>query len=53
MNYQIKKNMNARRKGNIQIIRNIGIRHRQTNEDERKKLKKNISGERESYSKPN
>ena len=48
-----KKNLNTRRKGNVQILGNIINRHHQTRGDERKKLKKSISGKRESYSKPN
>ena len=47
------KNQNARRKGNIQILGNIGSGHDQTNGDEGKNWKKNISGERENYSKQN
>ena len=38
-----KKNQNSRRKGNLQILGNIGSWHHQTNGDERKKLKKSIS----------
>ena len=48
-----RKIKNAHGEGNIQILGNIGSRHYQISGDERKKLKKNISGERESYSKPN
>ena len=41
-----------RRKGNLLELENIGSRHH-TSGDERKDLKKSISGERENYSKPN
>ena len=44
---QIKKNQNDQKKGNLQILGNIG------SEDERKKLKNNISVELEDYSKLN
>ena len=48
-----RRNKNARKKGNLKILRNIGSRHHQTRGYERKKLKKNIYGERERYSNPN
>ena len=48
-----RKNQNVRRKGNLQVLGNIRSGHHQTSGDERKKLKKSISGERENYSKPN
>ena len=35
-----RKNQNAPRKGNLQILGNIGSGHNQTSRDERKKLKK-------------
>ena len=35
-----RKNQNARKKGNLQILGNIGNGHHQTNRDERKKLKR-------------
>ena len=41
------KNQTALRKGNLQILGNIRSRHHQTSGDERKKLQKSISGERE------
>ena len=47
------KNQNARRKGNLQILGNIGSGHYQTSGDKRNKSKKNIPGERENYSKLN
>ena len=40
-------------KGNLQILGNIGSWHHQTSADERKNLKKSISGEQENYLKPN
>ena len=42
-------NQNARRKANLQILGNIGNWHHQRSGDERKKLKKSISGEPKSY----
>ena len=48
-----RKTQNARRKINLKILGNIGSGHYQTSGDERKKLQKSISRERESYSKPN
>ena len=48
-----RKNQNARRKENLKVLGNIRSGHRQISGDERKKLKKSISGERENYSKPN
>ena len=48
-----RKNQNARRKGNLQILGNFGSGHHQTCGDERKNLKKNTSEERENYSKLN
>ena len=45
------KTQNTQRKGNFQILRNIGHGHHQTRGDERKKIKNNTSGERENYSK--
>ena len=48
-----RKNQNARGKGNLQILGNIGSWHHQTSGDERKESKKSISGERESYSRQN
>ena len=39
-----RKNLNARKKDNLQILGNIGSGHDQASEDERKKLKKHISG---------
>ena len=51
---KLRKNQNAWRKGNLQVLGNIGSGHHQTSQDERKKKsKKSISGEREKYSKPN
>ena len=50
---KLRKNQNARRKGNLQIHGNIGCGHHQTSGDERKKKQKNIQGEQENYSKPN
>ena len=44
---------NALRKGNLQILGSIWSGHHQTSGDERKKLKKNISGWRKSNSKLN
>ena len=41
-----RKNQNAQRTGKLKILGNAG------SGDERKKLEKNISGEREIYSKP-
>ena len=35
------------------MLGEIGNKHHQISGDERKKFKKNISGEEESYSKPN
>ena len=56
-NYRIKKkNQNAQRKGNLQILGNIESGHHQTRGTERKtfkKSKKSVSGERKNYSKPN
>ena len=46
------KNQNTRRKGNLQILGNIGRGLHQTTIDEKKKEKKTI-GERENYSKLN
>ena len=40
---QEKNNQNAQRKGNLQILWNIGSRHYQTCGNERKNLKKNLS----------
>ena len=34
---KLRTNKNAQRKGNMQILRNIGSWHQQTNRDERKK----------------
>ena len=48
-----RKSIKNQRKGNVQILGNIGSRHHQTSVDEKKKIKKSISGERESYLKPN
>ena len=42
-----RKHQNTRRKGNLRILGNIESEYRQTSGDERKKLKKSISGERE------
>ena len=39
-----RKHKNVRRKGNLQILGNLRSRHHQTSGDERKKLRKNISG---------
>ena len=46
-----RKNQNARRKGNLQILGNIGTWHYQTSRNESKILKKSISEESENYSK--
>ena len=48
-----RKNQNDRRKGKLQIHGNIGSGHHQTSRDERKKMKRSTSGERENYWKPN
>ena len=48
-----KKNHNALRKVNLQVWGNIGRGQHHTSENERKKIKKRISGEREIFSKPN
>ena len=49
-----RKNLNARRKGNLQILGNIGSGHHQTSRDEKiKKIENCISGEGENKSKPN
>ena len=47
------KNQNAWRKGNLEILGNIGSGHHQISGHERKELKKNISGEPENYSSQN
>ena len=44
---------NARTKGNLQILENIGSWHYQTSGHERKKYIKSISGEPENYSRQN
>ena len=48
-----RKDPNAWRKGNFQILGNIGSGHYQTCGNERKKIKKSISGERGKNSKVN
>ena len=40
-----RKNQNARRKGNLKVLGNIGSGHHQTSREERKKFRKCISGE--------
>ncbi len=52
-NYQIKKKSERSRKGNLQIRENIGSWLHQTKGDERKKLRKSIPREQESYSRRN
>ena len=49
---KLRKNQNAQRKGNLQILGNIGSGHHRTSGDKRKKFKKRISGERGNYWKP-
>ena len=45
----MKKNQNARRKGNLQLPGNIGSRHKERWKNE---MKKSISDERENFSEP-
>ena len=45
-----RKNQNAWRKGNLQLVGKVGTGHHQTSEDERNSFK-NILDERENYSK--
>ena len=52
-NYQIKKNQNARRKGNLQILRNLETDTNKQVEMKGKIFKKSTSRERENNSKPN
>ena len=48
------KYQNARKKGNLQILGNIGSGHHQiSGNEEKNKIKKNIFGERENNTKPN
>ena len=50
-----RKNQKTRRKGNLQILGNIGSGHHQSSRDEKNKKikKKNTLREREKYLKPN
>ena len=48
-----RKNQNAQRIGNLQILENVGKRTPSNNRRWKKKSKKNISRERKNYSKPN
>ena len=46
-----RKDQNAQRKRNLQILRNVGSEHHQTSRDKRKKNLISISGERGNNSK--
>ena len=48
-----RKNQKFRRKGNLQVLRNIESEYHQTNGNDRKNFKKSISGECRNFSKPN